>query len=286
MKKISYFFLSIVIVILSVGVTSAQDVNNPRGIVQVYDIASTLPINKYNQYYYENDTMIVSFLFWTTMGRGKVMLKIENKLSEPIYVNWTKSTYFVEGNQIPLTPYVDKLSAEQLALYEKYKASEPTLTDMDYEWKRQMTQQNEQEKDQIISIQAKSTYTKSNYYIMPADGFVLDTATPYKVEKHRSEKNKKAYVYTVSYTKETSPVKFGVNLVYSAGLGEAAVEKTMTQMFYISATHEMDALHFRGKRVGRTPEGFSVYQFPEQRSTRCYIEIDRRNSVSFNTGVR
>src|SRR5690606_9966990 len=241
-------------------------------------------VNKYNQYYYENDTMIVSFLFWTTLGRGKVMLKIENKLSEPIYVNWSKSTYMFEGKQSHLTTYVDKLSEEQLALSDKYKTYEPTLTNMDYEWKRQMTQQNEEEKDQIISIQSKSTYTKSNYYIMPADGFVLDTATPYKVEKHRSEKNKKAYVYHVSYTQETSPVKFAVSLVYSAG--DKGVDNTMKQNFYVSATYEMDALHFRGKRVGRTPEGFSVYQFPEQRSTRCYIEIDRRNSVSFNTRVR
>lgn len=284
MKKISYFFLSIVIVMISAGVISAQDVNNPRGIVQVYDIASDLPINKYNQYYYENDTVIVSFLFWTTMGRGKVMLKIENKLSEPIYINWSKSQYFVEGMALPLTPYVEKLTDQELAMYNKYKASEPTLTDMDYEWKRQLTPQGEKEKDQIISIQSKSTYTKSNYYIMPADGFVLDTATPYKVEKHRSEKNKKAYVYHVAYTKENTPVTFAVSLVYSAG--DNGVENTMKQNFYVSATYEMDALHFRGKRVGRTPEGFSVYQFPEQRSTRCYIEIDRRNSVSFNTRVR
>ncbi len=284
MKKISYFFLSIVIVMISAGVISAQDVNNPRGVVQVYDIASDLPINKYNQYYYENDTVIVSFLFWTTMGRGKVMLKIENKLSEPIYINWSKSQYFVEGMALPLTPYVDKLTDQELAMYDKYKASEPTLTDMDYEWKRQLTPQSEKEKDQIISIQSKSTYTKSNYYIMPADGFVLDTATPYKVEKHRSEKNKKAYVYHVAYTKENTPVKFAVSLVYSAG--DKGVDNTMKQNFYVSATYEMDALHFRGKRVGRTPEGFSVYQFPEQRSTRCYIEIDRRNSVSFNTRVR
>ena len=85
-----------------------------------------------------------------------------------------------------------------------------------------------------------------------------------------------------AYTRNT-PVKFAIKCIFRWDEG---VDNTMKQNFYVSATYEMDALHFRGKRVGRTPEGFSVYQFPEQRSTRCYIEIDLRNSVSFNTRVR
>lgn len=288
MKKISYYLLSVAFVFVF-GMTSAQDVNNPRGIVQVYDISSDLTKNRYNQYYYENDTLIVSFLFWSS--QGKMMLRIENKLSEPIYINWTKSMYHVAGISLPLTPYVELLSQKELAVYDAYKASEPTLTDMDYEWRRQMSQQEEKNRDQIVAIQPGSTYTKGNYYLIPREGFVMDTASPFRVEKNRGIKGRKereTNVFYATFTKDNSPIKFGISLVYFTAEKEGVThtQSVMKQNFYVSGIHEMEALHFRGKQTGRTPEGFANFHFPERRSDRFYVEIDRRNSVSFNTGRR
>ena len=284
MKNISLILLSFVVVLMSVGKLTAQDVNNPRGIVQVYDVESEsdLPENKYDQYYYEDDTIIVSFLFWSS--KGKLMLRIENKLTVPIYINWTQSMFLVEGEKIPLTPYLDKLTDEQLKVYEQYKAVEPTLTDMEYEWKRQMNQEESEDKDQIISIEPNSTYTKGNYYLIGSQGIVMDTSASYKVYKDRGKRrgNKKAFVFTEEYSKENSPVSFGISLVYSTDAETNENVSKIEESFYVTAVHEMEAQHFRGKKVGRTPEGFSVYKFPERSSKRFFVEIDRRNSVSFN----
>ncbi len=280
MKKTTQLLIAIFILATSSVVVNAQDVNNPNGYVQVYEISSELDKNKYDQYTYENDSVIVNFLFWSS--QGKVSVKIENKLSVPIYLNWTKSTYVVEGVSIPMTPYEESLSEQEFDIYEKYKALDPTLTDMEYEWKTQAN--GGVKKDQIISIQPKSTYTKGNYYIIPRGGYVLDTASNEQIVKHSSQKNSNAFVYSSTFTKENSPYKFGVRLLYSTDKSVASKVGMVNQDFYVSRISEMDAKHFRGKKVGKTPEGFYVYKFPERNSAKCYIEIDRRNSVRFNKG--
>ena len=288
MKQISRILLAVGLsLVLGIAAQAQDDVANPNGFVQVYDVASVsnLGLNKYNQYTFENDTVIINYIFWTS--QGKMQVKIENKLLVPIYVNWSQSMYNVEGIDVPMSPYVDKLGDKEYKLYEKYKASDPTLTDMDYEWKKQTyTGTQQKAKDQIIEILSKSTYTKGNYYLISKEGVVLDTATPCIVDKHSAIKNQKAYVYKADYTIDKSPVAFACNLIISTDKTFTSKSMSVKQKFYIASIREMDAKHFRGKKVGQNPEGFLIYKMPERKSSSFYLEIDRRNSVSFNKGRR
>lgn len=263
----------------------AQDVNNARGYVQVYDITSVsgLSLNEYKQYHAENDLADVSYLFWSS--QGKMTVKVENKIDAPIYVNWSKSTFSVEGVEIPMTPIENNLSDAQFKIYEKYKASEPTLTDMDYEWQKVMMGV-EEKKDEVTEVLTKSTYTKGNYYLTPNDkkldkGVVLDVNSESYEEKHSSVKNQKATIYQAKYTEANSPVKFTCKLVV-ASKKDFSDAKEIVQSFYVSSVREMEAKHFRGKRVGQTPDGYGIYKFPERKATSFYIEINPRNSVEFN----
>ena len=265
--------------------TQAQDVNNARGYVQIYDVASVsnLPLNEYKQYHAENALADVSYLFWSS--QGKMQVKVENKTDSPIYVNWSKSTYTIEGAELPMTPDETKLEGNIYNVYQKYKAVEPTLTDMDYEWQK-VTMGTQGKKDEVSEILSKSTYTKGNYYLIASEkntdsGLVLDTnATSYQ-EKHNSIKNQNATIYKVDYTKENSPVVFTCKLVISNDKNFANSTE-IVETFYVSTVREMDAKHFRGKKVGQTPEGYGVYKFPERKSTSLYVEINPRNSVEFN----
>lgn len=263
----------------------AQDVSNARGYVQVYDIASTsnLPLNEYKQYHSENDIADVSYLFWSSMG--KMQVKVENKTSDTIYVNWSKSMFIVEGVELPMTPDESKLTDNEYKLYMKYKASEPTLTDMDYEWQK-ITMGREEKKDEISEILTKSTYTKGNYYLMPREkntdgGIVMDTAAKSYEEKHNAAKNQKATIYQTDFSKDNTPLVFTCKLLISTDKNFKNSTEVVEQ-FYVSSVREMDAKHFRGKRVGQTPEGYGVYKFPERKSTGFYVEINPRNSVEFN----
>lgn len=263
----------------------AQDVNNARGYVQVYDLASVsgLSLNEYKQYHAENDLVDVSYLFWSS--QGKMTVKVENKTANPIYINWSKSSFTVEGVEIPMTPVENDLSDAQFKIYEKYKASEPTLTDMDYEWQKVMMGV-EEKKDEVTEVLTKSTYTKGNYYLTPNDkkldkGVVLDVNSESYEEKHSSVKNQKATIYKANYTEANSPVKFTCKLVVATNKNFSDA-KEIVQSFYVSSVREMDAKHFRGKRVGQTPDGYGIYKFPERKATSFYIEINPRNSVDFN----
>ncbi len=265
--------------------TQAQDVNNARGYVQIYDVASVsnLPLNEYKQYHAENALVDVSYLFWSS--QGKMQVKVESKSDKPIYVNWSKSYYTVEGTEIPMTPDETKLEGKKYDIYQKYKAVEPTLTDMDYEWQK-ITMGTQGKKDEVSEILPKSTYTKGNYYLIASEkntdcGLVLDTNATSFEEKHNSIKNEKATIYKVDYTKENSPVVFTCKILVSSDK-EFTNPTEIVEIFYVSSVKEMDAKHFRGKKVGQTPEGYGVYKFPERKSTSFYVEINPRNSVEFN----
>lgn len=285
MKKIVRIFSLVGLTAFIAVSAQAQDVSNARGFVQVYDVASenNLSLNEYKQYHSENDLADVSYLFWSSLG--KMQVKIENKTNEPIYVNWSKSTYTVQGVELAMTPDESKLSENDYNVYNKYKASEPTLTDMDYEWQK-ITMGREEKKDEISEILAKSTYTKGNYYLMPTEknvdpGLVLDTNATSIEEKHNVAKNQKATIYKVDYTKENSPVVFVCKIVVSNDK-EFKTSSEIIEKFYVSSVREMDAKHFRGKKIGQTPEGYGIYKFPERKSTSFYVEINPRNSVDFN----
>ena len=268
--------------------TQAQDVNNARGYVQIYDVASVsnLPLNEYKQYHAENALADVSYLFWSS--QGKMQVKVESKSDKPIYVNWSKSYYTVEGTEIPMTPDETKLEGKKYDIYQKYKAVEPTLTDMDYEWQK-ITMGTQGKKDEVSEILPKSTYTKGNYYLIASEkntdcGLVLDTNATSFEEKHNSIKNEKATIYKVDYTKENSPVVFTCKILVSSDK-EFTNPTEIVETFYVPSVKEMDAKHFRGKKVGQTPEGYGVYKFPERKGTSFYVEINPRNSVEFNKRV-
>ncbi|MBQ3676675.1 MAG: hypothetical protein IKO90_01495 [Bacteroidales bacterium] len=285
MKKIVKVLSLIGLSVFVAASAQSQDVNNSRGYVQVFDIASesNLSLNEYKQYHFENDMVDVSYLFWSSYG--KMQVKVENKAQTPLYVNWSKSTFTVEGVEIPMTPDESKLTDAQYKIYQKYKASEPTLTDMDYEWQK-ITMGREEKKDEISEVLSKSTYTKGNYYLMPRErntdaGVVLDTAVASYVEKHNSVKKQNATIYKKEYSKDNSPLVFTCKLVVSTDKN-FSTSTEIVEKFYISSVREMDAKHFRGKRIGQTPEGYGVYKFPERKSTAFYVEINPRNSVEFN----
>ena len=285
MKKIVKVLSLIGLSVFVAASAQSQDVNNSRGYVQVFDIASesNLSLNEYKQYHFENDIVDVSYLFWSSYG--KMQVKVENKAQTPLYVNWSKSTFTVEGVEIPMTPDESKLTDVQYKIYQKYKASEPTLTDMDYEWQK-ITMGREEKKDEISEVLSKSTYTKGNYYLMPREkntdaGVVLDTAVASYVEKHNSVKKQNATIYKKEYSKDNSPLVFTCKLVVSTDKN-FSTSTEIVEKFYVSSVREMDAKHFRGKRIGQTPEGYGVYKFPERKSTAFYVEINPRNSVEFN----
>ena len=285
MKKIVKVLSLIGLSVFVAASAQSQDVNNARGYVQVFDIASAsnLSLNEYKQFHFENDIADVSYLFWSSYG--KMQVKVENKAQTPLYVNWSQSTFTVEGVEIPMTPDESKLTDVQYKIYQKYKASEPTLTDMDYEWQK-ITMGREERKDEISEILTKSTFTKGNYYLMPreksADADVLlDTAVASYVEKHNSVKKQNATIYKKDFTMDNSPLVFTCKLVVSTDK-DFKNSTEIVEKFYVASVREMDAKHFRGKRIGQTPEGYGVYKFPERKSTAFYVEINPRNSVEFN----
>ena len=240
MKKIVRFLSVVGLSALVATFAQAQDVNNASGYVQVYDVASVsnLPLNEYKQYHKEGDIADVSYLFWSSLGKMKV--KIENTTYAPIYVNWSKSTYTVEGIELPMTPIENELPDVQYKHYVRYKASDPTITDMDYEWQK-IAMGREEKKDEISEILPKGTYTKGNYYLVANDkrvdkGIVLDTASANYSEKHNVKKNEKATIYKQEFTQENYHT-IGTSCPRS-GCADCCVYHVATEHFVVAGPGE------------------------------------------------
>lgn len=285
--KLSKFIIGIV---LSVGMLSAtaQNVTNINNMVQVYDVASVneLEKNKYEQYIYETESFRIQYMFWS--HQGKMQVKVLNKTKSPIYIDWGKSTYFFEKTSLPMAPDFSKLSEKDLELYKKYKAKDPLLTDMDYEWnKRILTAGSTEKQINIIEILPGSEFTKGNYVIVSPDGIILDTTKALEVkDKFEIEKKKNVVVYKQSFTSADSPIKFGCSLYLYSNIEGTEGESVITEYFYINNVTEIDAKTFRGKRIGRDAEGYANYKFPMRKSNRFFVEIDRRNSIIFKIKER
>ena len=91
MRPLLFHLLSILVVLLSLsGCQSYQYVT----------VKSDLNNNDVGEYYIENDTVKVFFLF--TGANGPVIIEVINKLDQPLYVNWKNSALIVDGKSHPL----------------------------------------------------------------------------------------------------------------------------------------------------------------------------------------
>lgn len=269
--------LIVLLAAISIEFASAQDVKNANGYVQIFDISSSLEKSDRQQYYFENDILRVTYLFWGERGNMKV--SIQNKTDKPIYIDWSKSFYQNNMNKLGYSPE-NNMTPENEKIYESYLAASPTLSTMDYELNYHSATNTlfDTKAESVTKIDATSTYTRSKYHLIPGEIYKLETSAKHQTERRYDDSTKTTEVYFVEFTAENTPLKFTSFIVYSTD--EAfSQEQNLKHDFYVSKIKESDAKHFRGEKVGKTMEGYPIYKFPFRESTGFYFEIDKKSSV-------
>ncbi|MBK8808561.1 MAG: hypothetical protein IPO21_18770 [Bacteroidales bacterium] len=269
-----------IIVLLTVFASSialAQDVKNASGYVQIFDVRSKLDTNNRQQYYYENDLLKITYLFWGEKGKMKV--SIENKSDKPLYIDWAKSFYQINDDKLSYSPE-ENITEENKKVYMRYLANNPTLTSMDYEMNSYSATGTlyDTKVEGVTKIDKTSTYTRSKYHIVPGDVYKFDVATVPRSEARNDEAGGMADVYEVSFDAANSPITFQSVIMYSVN-ESFTDEQQLAHEFYVSKITETDAKHFRAPKIGKTMEGYPIYKFPFRKSTKFYVEMDKKYSI-------
>lgn len=274
------FRISLIILLSSffAGITLAQDVKNANGYVQVFEVSSGLEINNRQQFFFENDIMKITYLFWG--DRGKMKVSIQNKTNKPIYVDWTKSFYKNNHHKLSYAPE-QNMTAENEEMYNTYLAATPTLGSMDYEmnYHSATSTMYDTKVEGTTKIEATSTYTRSKYHLIPGEFYRFDTGADHRTEQRTEKEGEMTEVYEATFDTASTPLTFLSFIVFATD-ENFTDEQDLLHEFYVSKIQEMEAKHFRGEKVGKTMEGYAIYKFPFRKSTSFYVEIDKKNSVT------
>jgi len=253
-----------------------QDLKNASGYIQMYEVSSKIPTTN-DKFYYENDTIKVTYYFWG--NRGIMQISIFNKKDFPIFIDWNKS-FMQNATDKLMYAYEANINASNSKMYKAYLHEGRNLSSMDYEAQYQMGEKDKKKIETVTEVKAKGFYMSLRFHLVTGDVYKFeDNIAP--VSETRSDNSRETTdVLQASFDSTNSPLKFTSKLTYSTSK-DFITESSITNAFWVSKVKEMDAKHFMGEKVGKTPEGFAIYKYPSRKSTHFYIEIEKKNSVLY-----
>jgi len=254
----------------------AQDLKNPNGYIQLFQVSSDLSASS-EKFFYENDTIKVTYYLWA--NKGIMQISIFNKKDFPIYIDWKKS-YMKSNLDTLVYAYESSMNAQNSKMYKSYLHEGRTLSGMDYETDYQMGEAKKAQAESTVEVKPKGFYMSLRYHIITGFLYNLGDKATLVTEARTDDPSTTTDVYETSFDTYTTPLKFASALTYST-TKDFASSRVVSNNFWVSKIREMIAPHFMGEKVGKTPEGFAVYKFPFRKSTSFYLEIDKKNSTVY-----
>lgn len=260
-KKTCIMKRIIVILLLAFLITSCC-----KSYVQVFETKSVNLETKNEFYIFENDTLKITYSFWSR--KGLMTFAILNKLTKPLYIDWKKSSYI--DNSVKLNYWVDMEKQKTLEYFGSYYYNGPLLKP-GYAISNSagISISTKVKAERITFIPPTSNYYRSQFYILPIDYFKLDTKTDYKEVPRNDKQKKKTKVYKKSYSTENSPLIFRNFLTFSL-TEDFKSEFYIDNDFYISEIKEMDKRHFE------------QYKFDETKKGKWFIRDENGNPIKFS----
>jgi len=249
--------------------------------VQVFETESDKARIKNSKYFFENDSVQIYFNFWS--DNGVLEYEIFNKLDIPLYIDWKKSSFIVNSENIDY--WNDKETNLSVGLYTEYLYK----TNPDYSLIAKNKGINTSysvsvKEERIAFIPPKSKLKQNKFYIFPFSSFDLPKTTKIKEIKRFDNPKKETKVYEKSYSKDDSPLIFR-NFLTFAITEEFHNEFYVDNEFYINKISEMDLRNFekiKKDEYGRiTVNEYNdpIYISPYYTNTSFFVRIPWSESV-------
>ncbi|MDB4678132.1 hypothetical protein OAE93_00220 [bacterium] len=244
---------------------------------------------------YENDTISISYDFWSE--RGLFKFSVRNKLNIPIYIDWKKS--FLNWNSDPL-PY---WSNEVVLLSETkikggFYATNFLGSSVGSVSGKSKTETRVSRQERITVIPPNGEILCDNYHIVPEDNLIYMGATSQQLSVPKARKpNKKVAIYQETYDSLSSPIKLS-NFLAVSFEENFDDEFFISNNFYLSEVMELDERQFlgaiKGKELafrGGLPVKVNIYEKPLKKSSNFYMDVPKvmefqsRRKMPDNTGL-
>lgn len=198
--------------------------------VQVFECASDNVQLNSNSFFYETDSVRVSYNFW--YQKGIMLFRVHNKLSVPIYINWKKS-YF-KYNGISGSYLKDSIPVSSL----EYASSDAKIS-----FGAVYVESKNYEGETMSEIPSHSNFDRYLYVLFPSEYLYLNKSDVKTVEvPYNNNTSKNTIMHTVSYNADDSPVQFDnyLHIFFTEDIPQPfAVENN----FYVSGIKEMKEHH-------------------------------------------
>lgn len=246
-----------------------------KSYVQVYETKSTNSILENDFFVFETDTLKITYSFWAK--GGVLSFVVFNKLDNPIYIDWKKSSYIDNANK--LNYWVDIETTEIASFYGAYFYNGPALRPgLELSKGYSVTGSTKRKPERITFIPPQSNYYRTQFYINPNGYFILDIPAE-SIEVSRNDRPRKnTIIYEKACSVTTSPLIFRNFLTFSLS-ENFDHEFYVDNEFFLYKIMEMDFRHF--KFIDGRKNGELYYNIPFKQETSFYFNIPKEESVEY-----
>lgn len=234
--------------------------------VQVYDVVSPDTYIKENKPVFENDTVKITYWFWSE--NGVMAFSIYNKLDKPIFIDWKISSCIINDNK--LNYWQDELETTSSSYYSSYfyKQQNPMLTHQTEIINSGGSIGNSKtiKPERLTSIPPKSNYYRYQFYL---------TKNYVSLEAKYNDSSK--FKYRI-FDYSESPLKFRnyIAICFSENSHEYTY---IDNSFYLSGVKEMYIEDFYGRLIEHKGV-YDIYDYPFKNSSSFYINIGGNKTTS------
>jgi len=215
-----------------------------KPITQVFESNSLTVKQSQNDFYFENDTIKITYDFWS--NRGVMSFTIYNKLGKPIYLDWQKSSFIY--NNIKLNYWSDEEITNSTQIYNSSSYRNSNNPEFLYTNGNSASTSKTIRPEKITFIPPASYYSKKQFYLTSGSNFKMSINSESMIVPRNDNYNKNTVIYYSNYTKELSPLKFRNYLAFT--MSETGSDYFFIDNdFYISSIKEMSTKHFNGPPI-------------------------------------
>lgn len=218
-----------------------------KSLVQVVETKTTNTKIIDEEYVFENDSIKVTYNFWSK--KGSVKFTVFNKMDKPLYIDWKKSSYI--NNTIKLNYWESEEQSASVS-YTRY--------DFDESAGKKITRTTKPEK--ITFIPPKSNFIKNKFFILPTRLKVSNSNI--RQVKSLIRENKNMEIKEKTYEISNTPLIFRnfLSLSYSENFDK---EFYVDNEFYLSKVIELNSDDFEAyERDPNRPNFSQTNEFGER----------------------
>jgi hypothetical protein len=241
-----------------------------KSYIQIFETNST-NTNEQNGYYvFENDTIKITYTFWSF--KGIMAFSIYNKLDKPLYIDWKNSSFICNEQKLDYwqEEFITKgISRNYTNLYYWGPTIIPAFLSSSG---TSISSSNTVKPERISFIPPKSIYNRSQFFLFPNNSYEMNPKCKTLKEKRNDNPKKSTTIKYEDYNISNTPLKFRNYLALSLKENDASFY-FVDNFFYLLSVKEMNYKHYRGKYLGIDDKGRELFEKKYKKPTSFFIRM-------------